>query len=96
MPFLMPFFTQPRVAAVYAFPVNPIFDSGGEASMEIHNLDSLDSDIMYGIVNEKLRLECASLDDLASRFDLDLQAFQAKIDAMGCYYDPITNQLRQK
>ncbi|WP_325892460.1 DUF4250 domain-containing protein [Grimontia sp. NTOU-MAR1] len=64
--------------------------------MEIHNLAHLDSAIMYGIVNEKLRLECSSLDELVSQFDLDLQEFQAKIDAMGYYYDPLVNQLRRK
>ncbi|MDD1794603.1 DUF4250 domain-containing protein [Enterovibrio makurazakiensis] len=64
--------------------------------MEIHNLDHLDGAIMYGIVNEKLRLECSSLDDLLVQFELDQQAFQHKLDEMGCYYDPVVNQLRQK
>ncbi|WP_028025268.1 DUF4250 domain-containing protein [Enterovibrio calviensis] len=64
--------------------------------MEIHHLDHLDGAIMYGIVNEKLRLECSSLDDLLVQFELDQHAFQNKLDEMGCYYDPVVNQLRQK
>lgn len=64
--------------------------------MEIHNLAHLDSAIIYGIVNERLRLECASLDDLMVQFDLDPQEFHSKIEEMGCYYDPLVNQLRPK
>ncbi|MEZ8144253.1 hypothetical protein A1OO_18070 [Enterovibrio norvegicus FF-33] len=64
--------------------------------MEIHNLEHLEGAIMYGIVNEKLRLECDSLDDLLAQFELDHQSFQHKLDEMGCYYDPVVNQLRQK
>ncbi|KXF81744.1 DUF4250 family protein [Enterovibrio coralii] len=64
--------------------------------MEIHNLEHLDNAIVYGIVNERLRLECASLDEFLLQFGLDHQTFQHKLDEMGCYYDPLVNQLRQK
>ena len=64
--------------------------------MEIHNLDHLDGAIMYSIVNEKLRLECSSLDVFLVQFVLHHDTFQHKLDEMGCYYDPVVNQLRQK
>ncbi|MFD2180371.1 DUF4250 domain-containing protein [Veronia pacifica] len=64
--------------------------------MEIHNAINLDSAILYGIINEKLRLECDSLEDLMSTMDLDQSQLQVRLDEMGCYYDPVVNQLRQK
>ncbi|PKF49658.1 DUF4250 family protein [Enterovibrio nigricans] len=64
--------------------------------MEIHNLEHLDNAIVYGIVNERLRLECDSLDEFLLQFGLDSHSFQQKLDEMDCYYDPVINQLRQK
>ncbi len=64
--------------------------------MELYDIEHLDGAIMYGIVNEKLRLECSSLDDLLLQLDVDHQTFQKKLDAMGYYYDPAVNQLRFK
>ncbi|RXJ74978.1 DUF4250 domain-containing protein [Veronia nyctiphanis] len=64
--------------------------------MEIHNAMNLDGAILYGIINEKLRLECDSLEKLMTRMELDETKLQEKLDEMGCYYDPVVNQLRQK
>nr|WP_086938755.1 DUF4250 domain-containing protein [Thaumasiovibrio occultus] len=62
--------------------------------MEVHNLLSLDSRIAIGIINERLRLECDSVDELVSRYELDAEALVNKMAAMGYYYDPLTNQFR--
>lgn len=64
--------------------------------MNIFNLERLDDAIVYGIVNEKLRLECKNLDDFRLQFELNEETFSLKLDHMGCYYDPRVNQLRQK
>lgn len=39
--------------------------------MEINNLLGMDGNIVIGIVNERLRLECCSMDELVSRYELD-------------------------
>lgn len=62
--------------------------------MEIHNISHLDGAIMYSILNEKLRLECDSLEDLISQLELDANELQTRFDEIGCQYDPLTNQLK--
>ncbi|CAH0533737.1 hypothetical protein VST7929_01612 [Vibrio stylophorae] len=62
--------------------------------MDINRLMSLDGHIMLGIVNEKLRLECESLDKLALRYDLDLEQLHQKLDECGYRYDPLNNQFK--
>lgn len=64
--------------------------------MEIYDFEHLEGAIMYGIVNDKLRLECANLEDFLLQFELDKRKFLIKVDEIGCYYDPLINQLRQK
>lgn len=62
--------------------------------MEIKNLLTMDSKIVLGIVNERLRVECAHLDKLINRYDLDGAALSTKMQALGYHYDPITNQFK--
>ncbi|MGL5430196.1 MAG: DUF4250 family protein, partial [Vibrio sp.] len=40
--------------------------------MDLSNLRNINSVILLGIVNEKLRLECASLDELISTYEMDM------------------------
>ncbi|WP_413111603.1 DUF4250 domain-containing protein [Thaumasiovibrio sp. DFM-14] len=62
--------------------------------MEIHNLLSLDSRIALGIVNERLRLECDSMEELVLRYELDVEALVSKMADLGYHYDAITNQFK--
>lgn len=62
--------------------------------MEINNLLGMDGNIVIGIVNERLRLECCSMDDLVSRYELDQDELTEKMAQMGYQYDPLTNQFR--
>ncbi|MDO6498585.1 DUF4250 domain-containing protein [Photobacterium sanguinicancri] len=62
--------------------------------MEINNLLKLDGHIVLGIVNEKLRLECNSVDELLSRYELDNDELMEKMGALGFQYDPINNQFK--
>ncbi|KLV11558.1 MULTISPECIES: DUF4250 domain-containing protein [Photobacterium] len=62
--------------------------------MEINNLLRMDGHIVLGIVNEKLRLECSTLEELASRYELDSEELNAKMELMGFRYDPINNQFK--
>lgn len=65
-----------------------------EVSMHINNLLNMDSHIMFGIINERLRLECKSIDELVSRYELNEQELASKMAMMGYEYDPISNQFK--
>ena len=64
--------------------------------MANHPIDHLDANILYGIVNEKLRLECDSFDEVVLEYELDKDLVEKKLDDAGFYYDPLVNQLRPK
>ena len=62
--------------------------------MEIKNLLTMDSAIVLGIVNERLRLECNSYEQLISRYNLDEGALNHKMALLGYHYDPMSNQFK--
>lgn len=62
--------------------------------MDLSNVRNFDSVILLGIVNEKLRLECDSLDELISTYEMDIEHLVGKLDVLGCQYDPLTNQFK--
>lgn len=62
--------------------------------MEIKNLLKMDGEIVFGIVNERLRIECDSLDELSHSYNLDSQALIEKLKSVGYHYDPNTNQFK--
>ncbi len=64
--------------------------------MLIQNIQSLPDEILYGILNEKLRLECQGIHELASFYDLNTQDLLLRIESMDCYYSEDYNQLRSK
>ncbi|MEF1341835.1 DUF4250 domain-containing protein [Vibrio rotiferianus] len=49
---------------------------------------------MLGIVNEKLRLECDSFEELVSMYEMDVESVVGKLDMLGYQYDPLTNQFK--
>lgn len=62
--------------------------------MDLSNVGSLDNTILLGIVNEKLRLECDSFEDLVSMYEMDVESVVGKLDVLGYSYDPLTNQFK--
>jgi len=62
--------------------------------MEISNLLNMDGTIVLGIVNERLRLECSTIEELVSRYELDSDELNDKMEALGYHYDPISNQFK--
>ncbi|ELO1825855.1 DUF4250 domain-containing protein [Vibrio cholerae] len=62
--------------------------------MDLSNVRNFDSVILLGIVNEKLRLECDSLDELISTYEIDIEHQVGKLDVLGYQYDPLTNQFK--
>ncbi|MGC9459480.1 DUF4250 domain-containing protein [Vibrio genomosp. F10] len=62
--------------------------------MDLSNITRLDNAILLGIVNEKLRLECDSFDELVSTYEMDVESLIGKLDVLGYQYDPLTNQFK--
>ena len=62
--------------------------------MEINNLLGMDTHIVIGIVNERLRLECHSMAELTSRYELSETELTEKMAQQGYYYDPRNNQFK--
>ncbi|MCD9528275.1 DUF4250 domain-containing protein [Photobacterium carnosum] len=62
--------------------------------MEINNLLGMDTHIVIGIVNERLRLECHSMVELASRYELSEAELSEKMAQQGYHYDPLNNQFK--
>lgn len=62
--------------------------------MDLSNVKSIDSVILLGIVNEKLRLECDSFNELISMYEMDIEVLIGKLDVLGYQYDPLTNQFK--
>ncbi len=62
--------------------------------MDLSNVRNFDSVILLGIVNEKLRLEGDSLDELISTYEMDIEHLVGKLDVLGYQYDPLTNQFK--
>ncbi|HBV75548.1 MULTISPECIES: DUF4250 domain-containing protein [Vibrio] len=64
--------------------------------MDLSNVKNLDSAILLGIVNEKLRLECESFEELVSMYEMDTESLVGKLQGLGYQYDPLTNQFKSK
>ncbi len=62
--------------------------------MDLSNVQNTDSVILLGIVNEKLRLECDSFEELVSKYEVDVENLIGKLDVLGYQYDPLTNQFK--
>ncbi|CAM4183715.1 DUF4250 domain-containing protein [Vibrio astriarenae] len=62
--------------------------------MDLSNVRNFDSVILLGIVNEKLRLECDSFEELATAYEIDVEGLVGKLDVLGYQYDPLTNQFK--
>ncbi|CAM3947401.1 DUF4250 domain-containing protein [Vibrio neonatus] len=62
--------------------------------MDLSNIKRWDSNILLGIVNEKLRLECDSIEELASVYEIDASGLADKLAGVGYQYDPLTNQFK--
>ncbi|WP_105902745.1 DUF4250 domain-containing protein [Vibrio gangliei] len=64
--------------------------------MDLSNIKRWDSVILLGIVNEKLRLECDSFDELVTMYEMDVEDLVGKLDVLGYQYDPLTNQFKAR
>ncbi|RQM65966.1 DUF4250 domain-containing protein [Aeromonas enteropelogenes] len=62
--------------------------------MDISTLQRLDANILLGIINEKLRLECDGLEELLAYYDMSEEQLANRLGQIGYYYDPLTNQFK--
>lgn len=62
--------------------------------MDLSNVSRLDDAILLGIVNEKLRLECDSLGELVSMYEMNEEHVVGKLQNLGFRYVPLTNQFK--
>ena len=62
--------------------------------MDISTLQSLDANILLGIINEKLRLECDGLEELLAYYDMSEEQLAGRLDQIGYHYDPLSNQFK--
>ncbi|MGN4976090.1 DUF4250 domain-containing protein [Aeromonas sp. 95A] len=62
--------------------------------MDISTLQRLDANILLGIINEKLRLECDGLEELLAYYDMSEEQLAGRLDQIGNHYDPLSNQFK--
>ncbi|RCU50361.1 DUF4250 domain-containing protein [Corallincola holothuriorum] len=64
--------------------------------MDLTNCHAFDPNILLGIVNEKLRLECTDVGDLSSCYDMNAESVSNRLAEIGYQYDPLTNQFKAR
>ncbi|WP_339388765.1 DUF4250 domain-containing protein [Vibrio caribbeanicus] len=64
--------------------------------MDLSNAEAIDSFILLSILNEKLRIECDSLEELTQTYEMDVSHVIDKLSVVGYQYDPLTNQFKPK
>lgn len=60
--------------------------------MELEHPEQLNPFILLGIVNEKLRLSCDSLEQLADEIDMSQQSIKRQLHKIRFHYQPLNNQ----
>ena len=66
----------------------------GETKMDVSTLQRLDANILLGIINEKLRLECDCLEELLAYYDMTEDQLATRLQQIGYHYDPMSNQFK--
>ena len=64
--------------------------------MDLSNVEAIDSFILLSILNEKLRIECGSFEELIRTYEMDSTNVIDKLNTVGYQYDPLTNQFKPK
>ena len=62
--------------------------------MDVSTLQRLDANILLGIINEKLRLECDGLEELLAYYDMTEDQLATRLLQIGYHYDPMSNQFK--
>lgn len=62
--------------------------------MKLSNFQTMDPQLLPGLINTALRNDCDNLEDLAKTHDLDLVDFEQRLQEIGYAYVPEQNQVR--
>ncbi|MDF1752411.1 MAG: DUF4250 domain-containing protein [Verrucomicrobiales bacterium] len=62
--------------------------------MSLKNYQTMDVNLLLGLINTTLRNDCDSLDDLVKRYDLDESILTGRLESIGVRYYPELNQFR--
>ena len=62
--------------------------------MKLSSFQTMDPNLLPGLVNTALRNDCADLDDLVRTHDLDRETLEARMESLGYRYMAETNQFR--
>jgi hypothetical protein len=63
--------------------------------MDLSGYREMDPNLLYSLVNTWLRNDYRDLDDLVRSLDLDRQALEQRLGAVGFRYDPALRQFRR-
>lgn len=62
--------------------------------MSLKNYETMDVNLLLGLVNTSLRNDCENLEDLVKRFDLNEATLLARLKSIGMIYHRDLNQFR--
>ena len=62
--------------------------------MNLSHFETMDPNLLPGLINTALRNDCSDLEDLIKTFDLDREAFHSKLKDLGYHYVAEVNQVR--
>ncbi len=62
--------------------------------MSLKNYQTMDVQLLLGLVNTALRNDCDSLDDLVKREDIDAEVLAERLGTIGMVYHADINQFR--
>lgn len=62
--------------------------------MKLSSFQTMDPNLLPGLVNTALRNDCDDLDDLVRTHDLDREVLEARMESLGYRYVAETNQFR--
>lgn len=62
--------------------------------MSLKNYETMDVQLLLGLVNTTLRNDCADLEDLVKRHDLDEGKLTERLNTIDMVYHPDLNQFR--
>ena len=64
--------------------------------MNLRHFRTIDPDLLPGLLNTALRNDCEDLDDLCASHDLDREALEERMDALGYRYVAQIRQFRRE
>lgn len=62
--------------------------------MNLSHFETMDPNLLPGLINTALRNDCSDLEDLIKTFDLDREALHRKLKDLGYEYVAEVNQIR--